>query len=144
MKNRIKSIIDYFILFIVGGMLYVCIELTYRGRSHWSMFILGGLCFVCCGALNEHKYSWDMPFIKQMFYSALIITILEFICGVIVNIVLKWNVWDYSNMKFNLLGQISLLYSVMWFFLSGAAILLDDWIRWVFFGEDRHPRYHLF
>ena len=144
MYNKLKSIIDYLILFILGGGTYVCIELTYRGRSHWTMFILGGLCFICCGALNEHKYSWDMALNSQMLYSALIITILEFICGLIVNKWLKWNVWDYSNMKFNILGQVSLLYSIMWYFLSGAAILIDDWIRWIFFGEDRHPRYHFF
>lgn len=144
MHNKLKSIIDYLILFILGGGIYICIELTYRGRSHWTMFILGGLCFICCGALNEHKYSWDMALNSQMLYSALIITVLEFICGLIVNKWLKWNVWDYSNMKFNILGQVSLLYSIMWYFLSGAAILIDDWIRWIFFGEDRHPRYHFF
>lgn len=47
-----------------------------------------------------------------------------------------WNVWDYSNMPFNLLGQICLPFTVIWFFLSAVAVVLDDWIRHILWGED--------
>ncbi|MFR2535171.1 MAG: hypothetical protein ACLS95_08145 [Clostridia bacterium] len=32
-------------------------------------------------------------------------------------------------MKFNILGQISLLFSVLWFFLSFIVIHMDDILR---------------
>ena len=36
---------------------------------------------------------------------------------------------DYSNMPFNVLGQVCLPFSIIWFFLSYVAIRLDDWLR---------------
>ena len=50
---------------------------------------------------------------------------------------------DYSNMPFNIYGQICLPFTVIWFFLSFLAIVADDFLRWLWFGE-RFPEYHLF
>lgn len=77
---------------------------------------------------------------RQMLIGAIVITTLEFVCGCIVNLWLGWNVWDYSNMPFNLLGQICLPFTVIWFFLSAVAVVLDDWIRHILWGEDM-PHY---
>lgn len=130
-----------FILFIIGGLLYILIELSYRGYSHWTMFILGGLCFVLIGGINNY-ISWDMPVYEQMMIGSVIITMLEFICGCIVNLWLGWDVWDYSNMPYNVLGQICLPFSILWFFISLVAIVADDYIRYWLFDEEK-PRYNL-
>lgn len=130
-----------FILFIIGGLLYVLIELAYRGHSHWTMFVLGGLCFVLIGGINNY-ISWDMPVYEQMMIGSVIITVLEFICGCIVNLWLGWDVWDYSNMPYNVLGQICLPFSILWFFISLVAIVADDYIRYWLFDEEK-PRYNL-
>ena len=45
------------------------------------------------------------------------ISSVEFVVGCLVNKVFHLNVWDYSRQRFNLGGQICLLYSVLWFFL---------------------------
>ena len=71
---------------------------------------------------------------------AIIITLLELIVGTIVNIILGWNVWDYSNLPGNLWGQTCPQFTVLWFFLSAVAVYLDDWIRWLLWEEER-PRY---
>lgn len=63
---------------------------------------------------------------KQMLLGSVIITLLEFVCGCIVNLLLHWNVWDYSNLPFNILGQICLPFSILWFFISFVAIVIDD------------------
>lgn len=122
------------ILFGIGGLIYVLIELIARGRSHWSMFIVGGLAFFLIGCINEKCRK--MPLVRQMLIGAIVITALEFVCGCIVNLWLGWNVWDYSNMPFNLLGQICLPFTAIWFFLSVVAVVLDDWIRHILWGED--------
>lgn len=106
---------------------YVGIELLFRGHSHISMFFLGGLCGLLIGLINE--YTPKMNIILQMFMGTTIITALEFITGCVVNLWLGLNVWDYSNLRFNIMGQISLIFSFAWFVLSYFVIKLDDYIR---------------
>ena len=72
-----------------------------------------------------------------MLIGAGIITTLEFITGVIVNLILNLNVWDYSLEPYNLLGQVCLAYSNLWFLLSFLCIVLDDFIRSFVFGEPK-------
>ena len=105
------------------------------------MFLLGGLCFVLIGEINE-VIPWEMSIIKQGIIGAAIITSLEFISGVILNLVLKLGIWDYSNLPFNILGQICLPFSLVWFGLALVAIFLDDYLLWKWFGEEI-PHYHL-
>ena len=131
----------YFILGIIGGAIYVLLEMLWRGFSHWTMFLLGAVCFILIGLVNE-VFEWDTPLILQMFCGCAIITALEFITGCIVNLWLGWDVWDYSQYKFNILGQISLCSSVGWYFLSFVGIVFDDYIRYWFFGEEK-PRYKI-
>lgn len=139
---NIKQWLKIFILFLIGGFIYVAIELGFRGHSHWTMFLLGGLCFILIGGLNNY-IPWEMSIIKQGIIGALIITSLEFIFGLVLNLYLNLGIWDYSNMPFNILGQICLPFSMAWFFLSLVAIFADDWLRYVLFKEEK-PHYHLF
>ena len=135
-QSKIKK---YEFLFFVGATIYVIIEKLYRGYSHWTMFLLGGICFIALGLINE-VIPWNMPLLLQMFIGGIIITVLEFITGCVVNLWLGWNVWDYSELPFNLWGQISLFSSIGWVGLSLVGIVLDDFIRWKFFSEDK-PHY---
>lgn len=131
----------YLILFDTGGLLYVILELLWRGWSHWSMFILGGICFIALGLINE-VFPWDMPLWKQMLTGACLVTALELMTGCIVNLWLGWDVWDYSNLPGNILGQICPQFFVVWIFVSLGGIVLDDWLRYRWFGET-FPHYRL-
>ena len=132
----------YGILAFIGGIIYGALELICRGYTHWTMVILGGICFVAVGLLNE-IIPWEMPLAVQMLCGCMIITALEFGCGCIVNIWLEWGVWDYSDEWGNLLGQICPKFSVLWYFVSLPAILLDDRLRYKLFREEK-PHYRLF
>ena len=139
MRNFTNGISKLFILFNIGGLAYVIIELLWRGSSHGSMFVLGGLCFVIIGLMNERK---SMPLLCQMLIGTFIITSLELMFGYILNIRLHLDVWDYSDMPFNILGQICLPYMCLWFILSFFCIVIDDNIRFYIFGEEKR-RYTL-
>lgn len=142
-KNNILALIaKYLILFVVGGIIYYIIENIFRGYSHWTMIVVGGLAFIYCGLINE-LLSWKTPFWLQSVIASLGITLLEFLSGCVINLWLKWGVWDYSNLPFNVFGQVCLLFTFLWVFVGGFAIVLDDWLRYKWFGEEK-PHYKLF
>ncbi len=130
------------VLFIAGGCVYYLLELISRGHSHWTMAVLGGVCFILVGGINEF-FPWNMPLSLQGVIGAAIITVLEFISGVILNLWLGLRIWDYSNLPFNVLGQISLLFSLLWIPLAMFAVIMDDWLRYKLFGEEC-PKYKIF
>jgi uncharacterized membrane protein len=92
-------------LFILGGAIYYLAEVLFRGYSHWSMFLLGGFVFIFAGLQNEVT-DWDEPFWKQLMKVWCFTLASEFIVGCWVNLIFKWNVWDYSNLPGNLFGQV--------------------------------------
>lgn len=139
MTHRLLN--KYLVLLGTGGLLYILIELVWRGWSHWTMFILGGLCFVCLGMINE-VLSWETLLWQQVLIGAGIITALEFLTGCVVNLWLGWDVWDYSNMPGNILGQVCPQYMLLWLPVSLIGIVLDDWMRYRWFHEEK-PHYRL-
>lgn len=139
-NNKLKILLKYLFLGCIGGSIYCILELMWRSWTHWTMFLLGGICFICLGLINE-ILSWDTPLLIQMLIGGCIITALEFVTGCIVNLWLGWDVWNYT-WEPNLLGQISLYSSIGWVALSLVGIILDDYIRFWFFDEDK-PQYKL-
>lgn len=137
-----NNFMKYTFLFLAGGFAYGGIENLFRGYSHISMCIAGGICFILIGLLNE-IYSWDMSLVSQMVISSLIITFVELTTGIIVNLWLKLNVWDYSTLPYNFMGQICLLYTNIWFLLSVFGILMDDYLRYFMLKEEK-PHYRIF
>lgn len=131
----------HLILAIIGGVFYVLLELVWRGHSHWTMFLMGGVCFLVLGLINE-VIPWEMSLQLQAFLGACIVTGLEFLTGCVVNLWLGWGVWDYSDQWGNILGQICPQYFLLWIPVSLAGIVLDDWLRYWLWGEER-PRYRL-
>ncbi len=126
-------------LFLIGGFLYGIIEMLFKGSTHISMLIAGGFAFLLIGGLNEG--SRNPSLLGMMVISCLLITFIELVTGIIVNLWLHLNVWDYSKLPYNFLGQVCLVFSVCWFLLSFVAILLDDYIRY-FLLDGKKPHYH--
>ena len=134
----IKHILKYLFLLAIGGVTYVLIEILARGFSHWTMFVVGGICFVLVGIINE--ITPKVPLIQQMVLSAAIITTIEFMSGCVLNLWLHLNIWDYTDEFGNILGQICPKHTLYWFLLSLVGIVLDDYLRHIFFGEKK-PTY---
>ena len=120
-------ILKEFIIFIIFGLMYVTIELLYRGHTHYSMFIVGGICGVLIGLINDNTP--DMPLLPQCVLGTVIITVIELLTGLFLNVYLGLNVWDYSNQPFNFMGQICPQFCIIWCVLSILVIRIDDWLK---------------
>lgn len=107
-------------VFALGSILYGLTEIMWRGWTHWTMLLCGGLCFTLMYLVSGSELS----LFKKWLLSTCIITTVEFMAGCIVNLRLHWQIWDYSSMPFNLLGQICPQFILMWFALSipGTAL----------------------
>lgn len=128
-------------LFLAGGTAYACLELGYRGGTHWTMFVIGGVLFLLIGGLNE-GLPWQLPLLFQAVLGAVLVTLTELGAGVVLNLWLGLGIWDYTGLPCNVLGQICLPYTLLWAALSAAAVVLDDWLRHWMWGEPL-PRYQL-
>ena len=132
MKSKLYTVWKETVIFYLGGMFYCLTELLWRGWTHGSMFLLGGLCFYLVGGLDRR---FRMPILAQIVLGAGIVTFFEFWTGMLVNRVMHLNVWDYSHLKFNLLGQISLPFTLLWMPLCLIAIFCENYLRHALFDE---------
>ena len=109
------------LFFLAGSILYPIIELLYRGWTHLSMCLLGGLALVAVilvdNALGERR------FLLKAGLSTVLITQMEFIFGVYLNLHRRLAVWDYSDRLWDIAGQVCPLFSFYWFLLSLGCIL---------------------
>jgi len=143
----LRKVIKALTLFVVGAAVYWAVEFVWRSLVntlpvHWTMPALGGALFLLLGGLNEYL-PWEMSLAKQALVGTVVITVAEFFAGLVLNVWLGLAVWDYSHLPFNLMGQICLGFTAAWMPLSVVAIVLDDWVRYWLFGEDK-PHYTLF
>ena len=141
-----RRVVKPSVLFCAGGSIYIIIEFVWRAihgtdQTHWTMFLLGGLCFLLIGLINE-CFPWDMSAILQAAIGTAAVLCLEFIFGCVLNLWLGLGVWNYSDMRFNILGQVCMSYAFAWFFLVGVGIVLDDYLRYWLFNEEK-PRYRI-
>ena len=96
----------YPVLFCVGGLGYMGLELLWRGWTHKAMFFAGGTCFLLLGQLKNAP-----PWVKAL-AGAGIITAVELGVGLLLN--RQYRIWDYRTVPLNFLGQICLPYSLLW------------------------------
>lgn len=123
-----KAFLRHLPIGVIGGFVYVLIELAWRGHTHWTMFVLGGLGFVLFGLVNE-LLPHDLPLVWQAVIGALAVTLAEFIAGLILNVWLGLDIWDYSMLRWNVFGQICPAYMVLWFLLGIPAVIAEDWLH---------------
>ena len=120
----------YAIFFATGAVGYAAIEVIWRGHTHWTMVIAGGVCFIVFSLVEE--FFSERGILFKAMLCALGVTAVEFIFGVVFNLIFGMGIWDYSNMPLNILGQICPVFSLMWAgiaiaFLPLARVINQDW-----------------
>ncbi len=141
-----QKLLKQIFLFLVGGTVYIIIEIIWRWLwkntpTHWTMFVLGGLSFLSIGYINEILPRRTSLWLQCLIGTGIIL-LLEFIFGCILNLWLKLDIWDYSHLPFNILGQVCLPFAFAWYALTAAAIIADDYLRFKVFNEEK-PKYKL-
>ena len=116
MSEKILEIL----VFVLGGSAYGLMEILFRGHTHWTMVITGGACILTLYLLSGWLMS--IPLILVAASGALIVTAYEFCVGMIVNVRLGWQVWDYSTLPGNIMGQICPVFTTAWFLLCLAFL----------------------
>ena len=106
------------------------------------MFIVGGICFLIVGSMNE-VINKPMSLLLQGCVGSVIITLVEFITGCIVNLHLGWNVWDYSDMPLNILGQVCLPFMLLWVAIAILCVVVNDLLLVFFNIREKMPKYKL-
>lgn len=140
MKIFLKTLFKYSVLMAYGGFIYICIELFFRGRSDVTMMFCGGISFIMLGLLNE-IIPWEMQLWKQALIGGFcIVTVLEYIFGIVFN--QDYHIWDYRGEILNINGQVCLLFSCVWCLISIIGIIVDDYMRYWLFAEEK-PHYVL-
>ncbi len=112
-----------FLMFPIGALGYGLIEILWRGYTHISMLLAGGICFMAFAKIGERFK--NLSLFTKACLGSIFVTFIELIFGIIFNIILKKNIWDYSKLPFNFKGQICLLYSIFWVALSFIFIPLS-------------------
>ena len=131
--------------FIILGIFYLGIEIIVRinapelnqiwsiyslvGWTSFWMFFIGGICGYLIGRINENRSFWRLPILVQSIIGTLLTLSIELITGIFFNIILKLNLWDYSNLHVHFLGQICLKNGILFFIAMPAIIWLDDLLR---------------
>ena len=116
---------EYILVYMTGAVLYGLLELGWRGWTHWAMLLCGGACFLLMYLIALTA----LPLWRKCVLSTVATVTLEFYTGCLVNLYLGWQIWDYSALPWNLLGQICPQFLLLWLALSLPGLWLCSRLR---------------
>lgn len=122
--------------------MYFLLEVAYKTatghpeRISWTMLVLA---VVLCVPVERAGYQlpWACPLWLQAAVCAVLVTVVEFLAGCVLNLWLGMGIWDYSNLPFNLLGQVCLPFSLAWWVLCLVFIPVFDLLRYAVVGGEK-------
>ena len=125
-----------------GGTVYFLLEVAFKTitghpeRISWTMLVVAILLTVPverCGA----QLPWSCPLWLQALCCAALVTAVELVSGLVLNLWLGLDIWDYTALPGNFLGQICPQYSAVWWVLCLVFIPAFDWLRYAVEGIER-------
>ena len=132
--NPLQKWVEAPLVLLIGGIGYCAIEMLWRGYTHPAMAVCGAICFYYVYRLSaDHP---NTPILLRALLGAAFITLTELLSGCLLNIALGLDIWDYSDLPYQFLGQISLHYSVAWFLLSFLLCGISRAVRRLVFFAD--------
>lgn len=120
------TLLELTAVYLTGAAGYGTLELLWRGWTHWSMLVAGGVC--TCAMYWIANYS-GLPLWQEWILCAAVITTVEFFAGVLLNLILGWQIWDYGHLPGNLLGQICPAFTMVWLGISIPGVWVCQVLR---------------
>jgi uncharacterized membrane protein len=109
--------------------------LSLMGFTSLWMFLVGGSCGVIIGYLNDYPEFYNEKILKQVLAGGTIITLMELFSGIVLNIILKLNIWNYTG-KYQFMGQIELKNCILWYLVVTPLIIwFDDMLTYYIYKE---------
>ena len=94
------------------------------------MFPIYGIGGMIISLLYLIPFLRDIKFLALLLlFGVLIGNMIELGSGMLLNKVLKLNIWDYSKERFNLFGQIDLLHTMVWAVLTPVIVNISEIIK---------------
>ena len=129
------------LLWFWGGTVYYLLEVAYKTASghperiSWTMLAVAVLLTVPVERAGA-ELPWCCPLWLQALACAGLVTAVELGAGLVLNLWLGMDIWDYSALPGNLWGQICPQYSALWWGLCLVFIPVFDWLRWAVEGGE--------
>ena len=138
------KVIKSLVMFIAGFCAFITIEVLFRGYSYAMSGVMGGLAVIALDKIND-EISWETDLAMQALIGGAFVTAMEFAVGAIAKYTnILPQMWDYTDVPFNLGGIICLPFTIAWTLLSVLAIFLADAINYYIFEDTKLPEYILF
>lgn len=124
------------LLWTWGGTAYYLLEVLWKTlhsepeKISWAMLVLAIFLTI---PIERFGYTlpWEMPLPVRAFICSVIVTVAEFCSGVVLNLWLHLNIWDYSHLWGNILGQICPQFYIVWYTLCIIFIVVFDYMRYL-------------
>ena len=138
------KVVKSLVMFIAGFCAFITIEVLFRGYSYAMSGVMGGLAVIALDKIND-EISWETDLAMQALIGGTFVTAMEFAVGAIAKYTnILPQMWDYTDVPFNLGGIICLPFTIAWTLLSVLAIFLADAINYYIFEDTKVPEYILF
>ena len=129
--------VNVFLTYSVIGFFYECIINYIQDGKFSSGFMYGpwtpiygiGVLIILFIYKKLSKYSKTKRLILMSIISMIVLTILEYITGNLIELIFHTSFWDYSNYKFNYGKFISLESSLIWMFGSIIIIFIHKKLK---------------
>ena len=143
--TRYRKAVLSLLLWCFGGTVYFLLEVAFKmatghpERISWTMLAVAILLTIPVERAGA-ELPWACPLWLQALCCAALVTVTELAAGLLLNVRLGLDVWDYSGLPGNFLGQICPQFAAVWWGLCLAFIPVFDWLRWAVEGGER-PHY---
>jgi uncharacterized membrane protein len=129
----LTEFINLILIFSIYSFLGWLLEVTYFSFKNKKFtkrgFLFGPFCTIygfssilvlsASNVVNSlFQFKWLVSIIAASILSILLVTILEYITGLMLEKAFSIKLWDYSKKAFNLGGKICLQNSIMWGFMA--------------------------
>lgn len=122
MKEQLFNILTYFVIYsFLGWVMESIVRSVSEKKLINTGFLVGPMCPIYgIGAMIMLLFldRFENNILLLFIVSIVVLTIWEYLVGVLLETIFKTKYWDYSDQKFNFQGRVCLTNSICWEYLE--------------------------